>query len=94
MDDDGMGDEGDIKVGEKLADLRLWEVPRPVGTGTERGEAQIVHLGTVGGEQGGVGEGGTLFLIRFWLGRQPCWEMRWQQVGGEVVHDEFWPVMD
>jgi len=86
------------RVGGKLADLVLWDVPRPCLT--DRGDLQIVHLTSQeeGGEVDGfnVGVKGN-FAITLWLGARPCWEMK-SQVGvrpevAEVCHDEFWPMI-
>ena len=83
------------RVGAKLADLGLWEVPKPCTT--YKGELQIVRLSTKGGEE--MDEYPSVFgnfMMTFWLGARPCWQMR-SQVGfrpkkAEMFHDECWPM--
>jgi len=99
-----MAPGGGFRVGVKLADLVLWEVPKP-GL-TERGVLQRVDLSSLTGEEREWGEGedrgygyGDVvgnFQMTLWLGARACWLMK-SQVGcwpgvAEVVHDEYWPM--
>lgn len=79
------------RVGVKLTDLMLWEVPKPCHT--SRGELQIVNMST---DRGSDPECLGNVWITFWLGTRACWQMK-SQVGcppdvAEVYQDEFWPM--